>query len=57
MNDKNQSNQTHDQLKRQEDEKRLLILEGIARGERAIKEGNVLSHQDAKAKLAKWLSL
>jgi predicted transcriptional regulator len=56
MNDKNQSNQTHDQLKRQEDEKRLLILEGIARGERAIKEGNVLSHQDAKAKLAKWLS-
>ncbi|MCG9727032.1 hypothetical protein L1D38_17060 [Vibrio brasiliensis] len=57
MNDKNQSNQTHDQLKRQEDEKRLLILEGIARGERAIKEGNVLSHQNAKAKLAKWLSL
>jgi predicted transcriptional regulator len=53
MNDKNQS---HGQLKRQEDEKRRLILEGIARGEQAIKEGNVLSHQDAKVKLAKWLS-
>lgn len=55
MNDKNQSIQPYGQLKRQEDENRLLILEGIARGEREIKEGNLLSHQDAKAKLTKWL--
>jgi predicted transcriptional regulator len=56
MNDKNQSNQTHDQLQRQEDKNRLLILEGIARGERAIKEGNVLSHQDTKAKVSQMVN-
>ena len=35
---------------------RLAVLEGIARGERAIEEGRVLSHADAKKKLARWLS-
>ncbi|MEZ9472391.1 type II toxin-antitoxin system Phd/YefM family antitoxin [Vibrio lentus] len=34
---------------------RLAILEGIARGERAISEGKELSHDEAKDKMAKWL--
>ena len=34
---------------------RLKILEGIARGERAIEEGRTISHEDAKQKLSKWL--
>jgi prevent-host-death family protein len=34
---------------------RLAILEGIARGERAIQEGNVLSHAEAQDKMSKWL--
>jgi prevent-host-death family protein len=35
---------------------RLLILEGIARGERAIEEGRVLSEDQAKARMGRWLS-
>ena len=34
---------------------RMNILEGIARGETAFEEGRVLSHEDAKDKLDKWL--
>ena len=34
---------------------RVEILEGIARGERAIQEGRVLSHDKAKAKMKRWL--
>ncbi|MBJ7551694.1 type II toxin-antitoxin system Phd/YefM family antitoxin [Marinomonas ostreistagni] len=34
---------------------RLTILEGIARGERAVQEGNVLSHAEAQDKMSKWL--
>lgn len=34
---------------------RLAILEGIARGERAISEGKALSHDEAKDKISKWL--
>ncbi len=30
------------------------ILEGIKRGEKAIKEGNVYTHAQAKEKLKKW---
>jgi prevent-host-death family protein len=36
-------------------QRRVRILEGIARGERAIKEGRVLSQSEAKKKLARWL--
>ena len=35
---------------------RLAILEGIARGERAIEQGRVVSHAEAKKRLARWLS-
>ena len=34
---------------------RMKILEGIAKGERAIVEGRVLTHAKAKEKLKKWL--
>ena len=36
---------------------RLAILEGIARGERALADGKVVSHQDAKDRMSKWLKL
>ena len=36
-------------------QQRLAILEGIARGERAIQEGRVFTHDEAMVKLAKWL--
>lgn len=34
---------------------RVALLEGIARGERAIEEGRGLSHKKAKSKMARWL--
>ncbi|MEZ8143772.1 prevent-host-death family protein [Enterovibrio norvegicus FF-33] len=34
---------------------RLALLEGIARGERAVTEGKVTAHSDAKDKMSKWL--
>ncbi len=34
---------------------RLAILEGIARGERALVDGKVVSHNEAKEKMSKWL--
>ena len=34
---------------------RLKILEGIARGETAIREGRVLSNSNAKEKMSRWL--
>ncbi len=36
-------------------QKRLAILEGIARGERALAAGNVVGHEEAKDKMSKWL--
>ncbi|MCB1050758.1 MAG: type II toxin-antitoxin system Phd/YefM family antitoxin [Acidobacteria bacterium] len=33
---------------------RLQILEGIARGERAILENRLVSHDDARKSLSKW---
>jgi prevent-host-death family protein len=34
---------------------RLVILEGIARGERALSDGKAVSHEKAKDKMSKWL--
>ncbi|MFK7958627.1 MAG: type II toxin-antitoxin system Phd/YefM family antitoxin [Lysobacterales bacterium] len=34
---------------------RVALLEGIARGERAIEEGRGISHEKAKSKMARWL--
>ena len=36
--------------------RRLAILEGIARGERAIEEGRVVSNRGARSRMARWLS-
>ncbi|MEM8952730.1 MAG: type II toxin-antitoxin system Phd/YefM family antitoxin [Verrucomicrobiota bacterium] len=35
---------------------RIALLEGIARGERAIEEGRTVSHDEAKKKMDRWLS-
>lgn len=34
---------------------KLQVLEGIARGERAVLEGRVYSEEEAKQKMRKWL--
>ena len=36
-------------------QERLSILEVIGRGERAFAEGRVLSHKNAKRRMARWL--
>lgn len=36
--------------------RRMQILEGVARGEKAILEGRVIPHAEAKEKLGKWLT-
>ena len=35
--------------------RRMTLLEGIARGEKAIEEGRVLSDVQAKQRMARWL--
>ena len=37
-------------------EDRITMLEGVARGERAIEEGRVVSHGEAKRRMERWLS-
>jgi len=34
---------------------KMKLLEGIARGERAVDEGRTVSNDQAKAKMARWL--
>ncbi len=36
-------------------QQRMEILEGVARGEQAIKNGNTFSNQEAKDKMSQWL--
>jgi predicted transcriptional regulator len=33
-----------------------LVREGIARGERAVEQGRVMTHAEARNRLARWLS-
>ncbi len=42
--------QTYEALQR-----RISLLEGIARGEKAIEEGRIVSHAQAKARMSRWL--
>jgi prevent-host-death family protein len=42
--------ETFDELQR-----RLALLQGIARGERAIEEGRTLSQEEAKRRMSRWL--
>ena len=34
---------------------RIKLLEGIARGERAIEDGRTLTHEEAKSRMSRWL--
>ena len=34
---------------------RMTLLEGIARGEKAIEEGRTVSQADAKKRMSRWL--
>jgi prevent-host-death family protein len=34
---------------------RIALLENIARGERAIEEGRVIPHEEAKRRMKRWL--
>ena len=36
-------------------QRRMAILEGIARGERALAEGRTMTHGEAKKRMKKWL--
>ncbi|HET7330130.1 type II toxin-antitoxin system Phd/YefM family antitoxin [Dyella sp.] len=36
-------------------QRRMKLLEGIARGERAVEEGRTLTHDQAKDRLGRWL--
>ena len=36
-------------------QKRMLLLEGIARGEKAIRDGGTVSHSEAKRRMKRWL--
>lgn len=35
--------------------RKLDVLEGIARGEKAILEGRIVAHAEAKKRMARWL--
>jgi prevent-host-death family protein len=35
--------------------RRIRLLEGIARGERAVEDGRTLSHEEAKSRMSRWL--
>lgn len=37
-------------------QEKIALLEGIARGEKAILEGRVIPHDEAKKKMARWLA-
>lgn len=36
-------------------QQRLAVLEGIARGEMAVADGRVVTHEQAKTRMARWL--
>jgi len=36
-------------------QQRMSLLEGIARGERAIEQGRILSHAQASKRMSRWL--
>ena len=36
-------------------QRRMKLLEGIARGEKAIEDGRTLSHAEAKKRMSRWL--
>ena len=39
-----------------EQQERIRILEGIARGERAVQEGRTVTHEQARKRMKRWLA-
>ena len=39
----------------EEIQKKLSLLEGLARGEKGILEGRIVPHAEAKERMARWL--
>ena len=39
-----------------EQQERIRILEGIARGERAVQEGGTVTHEQARKRMKRWLA-
>ena len=46
---------TRDGLESEAVEPHMLLLEGLARGEKAILEGHTLGHEAARNRLSRWL--
>ncbi len=42
--------ETYEKLQR-----RMTLLEGIARGEKAVEDGRVVAHAEARSRMARWL--
>ena len=40
----------------EEQQSRIAVLEGIARGERAFQEGRTVSHEKARKRMKRWLA-
>ena len=40
----------------EEQQARMQLLEGIARGERAFQQGRILSHEQAQKRMRRWLA-
>ena len=40
----------------EQQQQRMMILEGIARGERAVQEGRVVPHKEVRKRMQRWLS-
>ena len=36
-------------------QRRMALLEGIARGEQAIEDGRIVSNKEAKSRMSRWL--
>jgi len=56
MSQKKRNHQTKRlKYKSQENRSSQLILEGLARGEKALLEGRIVSHTEAKKRLTRWI--
>lgn len=45
-------------MKTEDDElmqRRIQVMAGLAKGEQAVKEGKVMTHEDVKKSFSKWL--
>ena len=40
----------------EDQQSRIAVLEGIARGERAVQEGRIVPHERARTRMKRWLA-